>query len=121
MDIKKNEANAEYFLLHGKILGAAKYVFDELAKENYLGHLDVSSFIERLAHFYDQLNYIHPFREGNGRVQRIFWTRVARDAGYALDWDAVVGEENDEASRVAAVSMDLSSLKVMFAKITSPL
>ncbi|MDR1634830.1 MAG: Fic family protein [Bifidobacteriaceae bacterium] len=38
--------------------------------------------MERLAYYYDQLNYIHPFRAGNGRAQRVFWSRVARDAGY---------------------------------------
>jgi cell filamentation protein len=36
--------------------------------------------IERLALHYDQFNYLHPFREGNGRTQRIFWSRVVRDA-----------------------------------------
>ena len=76
-------------------------------------------FIEMLAHFYDQLNYIHPFREGNGRAQRIFWTRVAIDAGYEINWDKVVGQENDKASRIAAEEMDLSLLITMFTKIVS--
>jgi len=77
VDIKKSTEDAEYFLLFGKIQGAANYVFSELAKENCLKGLNRKDFTERLAHHYDQLNYIHPFREGNGRVQRTFWTRVA--------------------------------------------
>lgn len=114
VDIRKNADNAEYFLLFGKILGAADYVFTELAKENCLKELAREDFVVRLAHYYDQLNYIHPFREGNGRVQRIFWTRVAEDAGYLIDWSAIVGDENDEASRLAAEEMDLSGLVGMF-------
>ena len=121
VDIKKNADGAEHFLIVSKITDAANYVFKELAKENFLRDLPVDVFTERLAYFYDQLNYIHPFREGNGRAQRIFSVRVAHDAGYEINWDQVVGDENDEASRIAAEKMDLSALKLMFAKIVSPL
>ena len=121
VDIKKNSNNAEYFLIVSKIIEASHYVFNELTKEKYLKGLSNEEFIDRLAYFYDQLNYIHPFREGNGRVQRVFWTRVAYDAGYEINWDKVVGGENDEASRIAAEKMDLSALKAMFTKIVGPL
>jgi cell filamentation protein len=121
VDIKKNEADAEFFLIVSKISNAAGYVFKELAKENCLKDLDKEGFIKRLAHYYDQLNYIHPFREGNGRTQRVFWSRIARDAGYEINWDQVVGNENDEASRIAAEAMDLSALEKMFSRIVTSL
>ena len=121
IDIKKNSDNAEYFLIVSKIIDASNYVFNELTKEQYLIGLSNKAFIDRLAYFYDQLNYIHPFREGNGRVQRVFWTRLAHDAGYEVNWDKVVGDENNEASRIAAEEMDLSALKAMLTKIVSPL
>lgn len=121
VDIRKNADGAEYFLIVGKIKDAATFVFSELVKERCLKGLSRELFIERLAYFYDQLNYIHPFREGNGRTQRIFWTRIARDAGYEINWDQIVGEENDEASRLGAEEMDLSRLVAMFGKIVKPL
>ena len=121
VDIKKNNADAEFFLIVGKINTAADYVFAELDKERNLQGLPKDEFINRLAYFYDQLNYIHPFREGNGRAQRLFWTRLAKDANYEIDWSLVVGDENDEASRIAAETMDLSKLEVMFAKIVKAL
>ncbi len=117
VDIKKAGKSAEYFLIVSKITDAANYVFAELAKENYLQDLSKEDFINRLAYFYDQLNYIHPFREGNGRAQRVFWSRIAKDAGYVIDWDLIAGDENDEASRIAAEKMDTSKLEAMFAKI----
>ena len=117
IDIKKNVADSEYFLIVSKIQDAAAFVFTELAKEHNLISLPKEQFVPRLAYFYDQLNYIHPFREGNGRTQRIFWTRVAYDAGYDIDWNSIVGTENDEASRLAAEEMDLSRLIAMFTKI----
>lgn len=108
-------------MIVGKIKDAATFVFSELVKERCLKGLSQELFIERLAYFYDQLNYIHPFREGNGRTQRIFWTRIARDAGYEINWDKIVGDENDEASRLGAEEMDLSGLVSMFGKIVKPL
>jgi len=117
VDIRKNDDGSEFFLPFSNILDAGNYVFTELAKENRLKGLGREVFTKRLAHYYDQLNYIHPFREGNGRTQRIFWSRVARDAGYNIDWDAVMDGENDVASRLAAETMDLSGLEAMFARI----
>lgn len=121
VDIRKSDENSEFFLIVSKISDGANYVFTEFAKENFLLDLDRGAFIKRIAYYYDQLNYIHPFREGNGRTQRIFWSRVAHDAGYEINWDAIIGDENNEASRLAAESMDLSGLERMFIKIVSAL
>jgi cell filamentation protein len=70
--------------------------------------------IERLTFHYDQFNYLHPFREGNGRTQRIFWSHVVRDAGYVLDWRTVQGKVNDAACRAAAEDRDFDPLLKMF-------
>lgn len=121
VDIKKNADSAEFFLIVSKINDAANYVFAVLAKENCLQVLTKADFVKQLAYFYDQLNYIHPFREGNGRAQRVFWSRVAKNAGYEVNWDLATGDENDEASRIAAEELDLSKLEVMFARIVSAL
>jgi cell filamentation protein len=55
-----------------------------------------------LAYRGDAVNHIHPFREGNGRTQRVFWSQIAVDAGWRLDWRNVTGEVNDDACRIAA-------------------
>lgn len=121
VDIKKNDKASEYFLIVSKITDAAQYVFGELAKENALRNLSQDIFVKRLAYYYDQLDYIHPFREGNGRTQRVFWSRVAQDAGYNINWALIIGDENDEASRIAAEDMDLTKLEAMFTRIVSTL
>jgi hypothetical protein len=61
--------------------------------------------------------YIHPFREGNGRTQRVFLNRIARDAGWQLDWRGVRGEVNDQACRAASERQDLGPLRSMFDQI----
>ena len=32
---------------------------------------------------------LHPFREGNGRAQRVFFTQWIRSLGYDLDWSRI--------------------------------
>lgn len=36
-----------------------------------------------------ELNYIHPFREGNGRATREFMRLLFLRNGYKVDWSAV--------------------------------
>ena len=67
-----------------------------------------------------RVNYLHPFREGNGRTQRIFWTQIAGRAGYQLDWRKTTGMVNDKASRNAMEGRDFSGLRAMFDTIVKP-
>lgn len=44
---------------------------------------------EEVADFYHTVNMLHPFREGNGRAQRVFFTQWIRSLGYDLDLSSV--------------------------------
>jgi cell filamentation protein len=68
------------------IESAANDIFNKLAGENWLKGLDASSLSKRLAHYLSEINALHPFREGNGRVQRIFISQLSQSAGYQLDY-----------------------------------
>ncbi|WP_129661193.1 Fic/DOC family protein [Rothia halotolerans] len=114
VELRKNVEDAEPFLPFSMILRASTHVVEALASDDLLRSLPRGRFVERLAFHYDQLNYIHPFREGNGRTQRVFWTRVARDAGWTLDWRLVSGAANDSACRAASEDRDLAPLRRMF-------
>lgn len=120
VDIRKNVEGAEYFLPSGMIERASVFAAGELHADDNLRGLDRERFIGRLAYHYDQVNYIHPFREGNGRVQRVFWNRVALAAGWQLDWRPVHGDVNDRASRAASDQRDLGPLRAMFGQIVTP-
>lgn len=41
---------------------------------------------KRLAYYLGEINAIHPFREGNGRAQRLFVEHLAHSLGYQLDF-----------------------------------
>ncbi|WP_231928188.1 Fic/DOC family protein [Devriesea agamarum] len=119
VDIRKNVEGAQFFLPVSMISRAASYAEGELRADNELRSMSREQFIDRLAYHYDQFNYIHPFRKGNGRAQRMFWTRVARDAGWQLDWREVCGVTNDQASRAASEQRDFRPLREMFDQIVS--
>jgi cell filamentation protein len=68
------------------IKSAANDIFNKLARENRLKGLDAHALSKRLAHYLSEINALHPFREGNGRVQRIFISQLSQSAGYQLDY-----------------------------------
>ena len=64
----------------------ADNIFGKLKAENWLRGLDRKIFIERLTYFMGEVNTLHPFREGNGRTQRVFFEELARRARYELNF-----------------------------------
>ena len=57
-------------------------LFAKLRKARFFSDLQRDEFSVNAAHFLAELNAIHPFRDGNGRVQLIFLTLIAANAGY---------------------------------------
>jgi cell filamentation protein len=68
-------------------------VFERLGRENFLRGLDPPTFGLRAAHFYGELDAVHPFREGNSRTLRQFFSDLAVQAGYKIDWSAASSTE----------------------------
>ena len=62
-------------------------------KEGYFENLSFDEFVKRIAEFYNDVNYIHPFREGNGRTQRIYFTQLIRHYGYDINFADVDTDE----------------------------
>jgi cell filamentation protein len=91
---------------------------ENLAREDFLRGLDRPEFVDQLTHYTSELNAIHPFREGNGRTQRVFLELLARDAGYHLDWSRTTEHENVEAC-VAAIEGDLKLLHDLLEAVVS--
>ncbi len=98
-----------------------RYCEQTLKNDNLLQGLSIDEFISKLSVNYNNFNVLHPFREGNGRTQRVFWDIVARDAGYHFDWGLITQRVNDEASIQAKDANDTKLLEDMFHIITKPL
>ena len=83
------------------IESAANDIFNKLARENWLRGLDAHFLSKRLAHYLSEINARHPFREGNGRVQRIFISQLSQSAGYQLDYSDLEQEQIYRAMELA--------------------
>ncbi len=91
----------QLFLPYRKIEDVSAEVFDQLHKDSFLRELDITDFAYKAAYYLGRVNMIHPFREGNGRVQRIFLDQLAELSGYAFQWSGVSGEGMAAACREA--------------------
>ena len=85
-DIAKGETR---FLNHAAIRQTLTKLLDQLSGENYMAALERDALIAHSAYYMAELNYIHPFREGNGRAIREFMRLLFLRCGYQVDWGAV--------------------------------
>ena len=75
-----------------KITEQAARVFLYLKEQSFLRGMAKDSFVEALVDFYCSTNMLHPFREGNGRTQRVFLAQLAQNAGYMLNFADIDGD-----------------------------
>ncbi len=94
----------------------SKKLFDSLGKENWLQDLGKDLFCKKLAEYYCEINMLHPFREGNGRVQRVLFEHLSLAAGYDLDWADVLPCEWIQAN-IDGVNVNYASMEKIFNRI----
>ena len=90
-------------------------LLSELKSENFLDNLTKEKFAERLAYYWAELNVLHPFREGNGRSQRLFIESLAKINGIYLDLTEVTKEDMIIASH-ESIKGNYHKLKEIFIK-----
>lgn len=110
VDISKDET---HFCTTSRIEPEARKLFDALAKKNWFQDLDRSSLISTAAELFGDLNVVHPFREGNGRAQRILFEHIIVNAGYEISWWPVEAQEWIQAN-IDAVVCDYAALTKVF-------
>lgn len=80
---------ATAFAAPEKIPELGKAIFARLQRMNYFKDLTRADFIRETADLYHTLNMLHPFRDGNGRMQRVFFVQFIRNAGYNIDYSSL--------------------------------
>lgn len=70
------------FIVASRIDTALAFAFRETDLTARLLHFSKPEAAKKLAQAVSDVNFVHPFREGNGRAVRAFVTAIAREAGW---------------------------------------
>lgn len=115
VDISKGETR---FCTWARIEPEAQKLFNTIPDlANCKHHSDL---IEKVADLFCELNLLHPFREGNGRVLRFFFEEMLHTIGYDVTWPKI-SRQNWIDANVAGVNLNLEPLKVIFSRAISKL
>ena len=74
---------------------------------------------EKLAEILDNVNYLHPFREGNGRAQREFLRLLALDKGLTLNLNPPNSKSVFERYMKGTIESDISTLNELIFELIS--
>lgn len=110
VDITKGNTR---FCTVSRIEPEADKVFQAMAGKNWFAGLERPELVVAVAESFGDLNMVHPFREGNGRTQRLFFEHMIAHAGFKADWWEVKEAEWIQAN-VDAVLCDYAGLAKIF-------
>lgn len=110
-----NIAKQDLFCLTEHIDSFANDIFNKLKSENYFTKYNNETKIDKLVELFADINALHPFREGNGRSQRMFIECLAKINGIYLDLTNVSKDEMIIASH-ESISGNYDKLKELFEK-----
>lgn len=92
-------------------------LFNGLAEERKIWKRSAGTvdWADRFAHYMGEINAAHPFREGNGRAQRLFIGQLADEHGFEIRWDLMTAKQILTVS-IASFDGDNGPLKELIAK-----
>jgi len=89
---------------------ALTYIDSLIAEYKQLSKENKKQIAEKLAEILDNINYLHPFREGNGRTQREFLRLLAKEKGLILNLNPADNKNIYERYMKGTVESDISIL-----------
>ncbi|MCF8195301.1 MAG: Fic family protein [Polynucleobacter sp.] len=98
---------------------ASRKLFMNLAKENLFKNQNSQDISSRLAHYLSEINVLHPFRDGNGRVQRVFIAQLALASGFKLSYSDLKQLEMYDAMEKAFFGDETQLASLILEKLTT--
>jgi cell filamentation protein len=99
---------AQQFLFRQYIHTGMADIYGRLVRSRFLSGLYRADFAKQAAVILGDVNFVHPFREGNGRTQLQYLKLLAAKAGHPLDLSRIDTKRWIEASQIShAADYDL--------------
>jgi len=83
VDISKEDFKFAHFLY---IENELRKLFKQLEEEGYLKIFSKTDLVNKITFYMTELNVLHPFREGNGRIIREYFRILLESCGYYLNF-----------------------------------
>jgi cell filamentation protein len=96
-----------------RIVPEAEKIFRAMEKASWFTGASKADLAIKVAEAYGDLNVIHPFRDGNGRAQRILFENIIINAGFSVDW-WLVDIADWVPANIDAVACDYQGLEAIF-------
>ncbi|OUM39060.1 cell filamentation protein Fic [Pseudomonas putida] len=93
----------------------AAQVFQRIEAADWYEQMSRDELIVSVTNEYSELNVAHPFRDGNGRAQRILFEHIVYNAGYDISWWAVEPDQWLDAN-IATYHCNLRPLTAIFGR-----
>lgn len=111
VDVSKGDTR---FCTWLRIVPEAEKILQNLEKLP-LSTMSIDHIAPALAEHYCDLNVAHPFRDGNGRAQRLFFDEFVGNHFFKIDWE-VVGREEWIQANIAGFHCDYRAMAEIFIK-----
>lgn len=125
LDWQKNRSlstvNGSFFVAYSRMDGAARARLDQVLADvepDALRNLNTAAFAQRMGQLYAELDYVHPFQDGNSRTLRAFIGQLARRTGYEIDWEQFSRSETGR--DLLYIARDLSVNEIARAHLQNP-
>jgi cell filamentation protein len=89
---------------------AYKYIDQLIAEFKKTPQGNINNLVEKLAEILDNVNYLHPFREGNGRTQREFLRLLASEKKLILNLNPPDNKSVYERYMKGTIESDMTTL-----------
>lgn len=101
-----------HFCSPAEIESLGQEMFTRLHQMQFFAGFPKAAFVRELADFYSSVNYLHPFREGNGRTQRLFFRQLALHVGYQINFAGIDSDSMMIATIHAASGIEDDLIKI---------
>ncbi len=96
---------------------AFKYVDNLILEYRNLKKKNIKEIAVKLAEILDNVNFLHPFREGNGRTQREFLRLLALEKGFILNLNPPDNKDVYEKYMKGVIESDLTILNELITEL----